>query len=192
VGTRFLEALFFVRRSSLLLEFSSTGEHTKDWLDAAVAKMVDIPRARLWVELHDVNGKIVYETTGVTRGKWTQNFITCPKMQQDRDTSHTKAICLENGDRMMIIGKQATQGWKTGGFDIYRPYNIIINAGWDESKMTSWYHPRRLIISLKVFKLGGSSTPGNFISYTAAGFTPDGYFSWPKFSGTFRIYYIAL
>merc|ERR1719447_2068976 len=101
--------------------------------------MSDIPRARLWAQLSDMNGSVVYKSTGVTNCKWTQNRITAPNRQY-YDDKHINAIRLDNGDRMLIIGKTD---------HAYRSYNIIINAGWDSSKVLSYSHPRRMIIALK-------------------------------------------
>merc|ERR1719233_1145805 len=93
---------FSVRQPSLLLEFSSAVNHPENWLNAAVKKLSDIPSARLWVQLSDVNGAVVYKATGVTSCEWTKNAITAPK-EQYPDNMHTNAIHFDNGDTMMIM-----------------------------------------------------------------------------------------
>jgi len=181
---------FSVRQTSLLLEFSTVGSHSKDWLDAAVETMSDIPRARLWVQLSDMNGSVVYKSTGVTNCKWTQNRITAPNRQY-YDDKHINAIRLDNGDRMLIIGK-TDHNYRAWGIDAYRSYNIIINAGWDSSKVLSYSHPRRMIIALKAPDVKGWTAPDNLISFSETGFIQTQSGNWPKFNGTFRIYYESL
>ena len=100
---------FSVARPPLLLEFSSAVNHTKDWLDEAVMTMSNISRARLWVQLCDLNGSEVYKSTGVTSCKWTQNHITAPGSQSEGDASHSNVILLDNGDGMMIVGKSGSE-----------------------------------------------------------------------------------
>jgi len=169
-----------------LVEFSTGGNHSKDWLDAAVETMSDITRARLWVQLSDVNGVVAYKSTGVTNGKWTQNNITSPNEAQMFDDKHSNAIRLDNGDRMLIIGKKGN-GFGWGGCP-YGAYNIIINAGWVNSKSSSYKHPRRMIITRKASYVPGWSGPDNLILFSDSGFTQTQNGKWPTFKGTFRIY----
>jgi len=155
-------------------------------MDAAVVKMSSVPRARLWVSLYDFDGLEVYKSTGVTSCQWTQTHITAPGKQY-YDQKHTNAIILDNDDRLMIVGKGCKEGWE------YLSYNIIINAGWDTSKITSYYHPRRMLIALKAPGVAGWNSPENQISFSRDGFsTADQKISWPKFTGTFRVYYKPL
>jgi hypothetical protein len=176
---------FSVNCPRLLLEFSSKDDPSKDWLDAAVATMSNIRRAELWLNLYDVKGSEFYKTTGVSSHRWTKEHITSPGKQL-YDIEHTNAIRLNNGDRLMIIGKQSTDTWE------YRPYNIIINAGWDKSKIRSFQHPRRMIITATdAPQVTGWTAPDNRISFSSTGFfSTNG--NWPKFNGTFRIYYSPL
>jgi len=183
---------FSVVQPGLLLELSSHGNHSKDWLDAAVATMSGIPAAQLWVELSDVNGSVVYNATGKTNFTWTQDYMTCRQMKQSYDYHHKDAIRFDNGDVMMIVGKNATTYWNGVGGDIYRPYNIIINAGWGREDMNSWFHRRRMIISREAKYVPGWSTPDNVISFDKAGFMSTPSTNWPKFIGTFRILYTPL
>jgi len=182
---------FSVKHAALLLEFTTYGNEPSNWLDAAVAKMSNIPRARLWVYLHDANGTEVYGATGVTSRKWTQKHITCSANSQCYDNQHKNAIQLDNGDGLMIIGKSATffqincPGWNAFG-----AYNIIINAGWDKSQL-SFNHPRRMILARTMSFVPNWSNPYNRISFSSSGFKIAGG-NWPKFKGTFRIYYVAL
>jgi hypothetical protein len=172
-----------------LLEFSTTGTHTGDWLDEAVKIMSSIERARLQVILYDANGIGVYKTTGVTTCKWTKNHITAPGKQK-WDDQHINAIHLDNGDRMMIIGKdQNSNGYLSSA---YRSYNIVINAGWDRNKLTDSKHRRRMIIARSAPNVKGWIAPDNLISFSGAGFIQTQSDKWPKFKGTFRIYYHAL
>jgi len=185
-GCQISESPFSVSRPRLLVEFSSTDNHTEDWLDAAVVKMSSVPRARLWVNLHDSHGSQVYKSSGVTSSKWSQKHITAPE-KQHFDDKHTNAIVLDNGDRLMIVGKGYKQWWD------YLSYNIIINAGWDTSKISSYQHPRRMLIALKAPGVAGWNAPDNQISFASDGFSSaDKKLSWPKFNGTFRIYYKPL
>jgi len=182
---------FTVRTPQLLLEFSTHGNQSKDWLDAAVQTMSDIPRARLWVQLSDANGSVVYKSTGETHCKWTQNSITAPN-EQRWEEKHSNAIRLNNGDRMLIIGKNGWNGKYGGGWGIvaYRPYNIIINAAWDSIK--TYRNHRRMVIATDARGLPGWSAPDNLISFSDSGFTQTAKGHWPKFNGTFRIYYEPL
>jgi len=181
---------FSVNRYGLLLEFSTNDDHGGDWLDAAVARMSNIPRARLCVILHDANGGEVYKSTGVTTCKWTQEHITSPGPPR-YDVKHTNAIVLDNGDRLMIMGKHQINGAGYGGSP-YLPYNIIINAGWDKGKLSSWKHPRRMIIGRNMPYVPGWTAPDNRISFSNSGFTQTSAGNWPKFNGTFRIYYKSI
>jgi len=166
---------FSVNPRTLLVEFSSAGHYNRDWLDAAVANMSNISNARLWVSLHDESGAEVYMSTGVTNGKWTQKHITSPGNQW-YDENHGNAIQLENGDRVMIIGKES----KGAPSSFYNPYNIIVNAGWDNSNLSSWKHPRRMIIYRQ-----------DVIYFSSSGFYQSDI--WPaKFNGIFRIYCMPL
>jgi len=180
---------FSVRTPSLLLEFSTAGNQSKDWLDPAIQVMTAIPRARLWVQLSDMNGSVAYKSTGVTNCKWTSNHITAPD-QQWCDDQHTNAVQLDNGDRMLIIGKS---GWSGGwGADAYRTSNIIINAGWDNDKLSYFNHPRRMIIAVEAPFVPGWSAPDNLISFSDSGFNLTENGNWPKFNGIFRIYFEPL
>lgn len=190
---------FTVKARALLLEVSSSDTLKDDWLDAAVETMSSIPRARLWVQLQDVNGSEVYNATGETSCRWTQNHITAPTMKQHWDSKHTNIIRLDNGDSMMIIGK--TGMWKekhycTGyyeywGHEAYLSYNIIINKGYFP---TGDYNQssRRLIIARTAPKVPHWTTPENLISFSFSGFKQTDQGNWPKFNGTFRIYYNEL
>jgi len=197
---------FSVSHAALLLEFSSTVNHTKDWLDDAVKTMSSISSTRLWVQLCDLNGSEIYKTTGVTSCKWTQNNITNPGSEGYGDESHTNAIILDNGDRMIIIGKVGAEekGWElTGGItknnnacNVYRSSNIIINKGstfdykYDKPWDKRWNPSRRMIIAIKA-TVPGWTAPNNRISFSNSGFSAV-YEKWPKFKGTFRIYYMPL
>ena len=91
---------------------------------------------------------------------------------------------------MMIIGKKYSSGLWNGS--PYRSYNIIINAGWDSSKLNSYKHPRRMIIARTVSGIPAWTAPDNLISFSQAGFTLSSAGNWPKFIGTFRIHYMRL
>jgi len=171
-----------------LMEFSTSGNHTQDWQDPALKIMSSVSRARLLVQLYDVNGSEVYNATGVTKSKWTPNCITAPG-QQWFESNHTNAIELNNGDRMMIIGKNS-MNISSWGADIYHSNNIIINIGW--KPRLNYNHPRRMIIALSAPGVPGWTAPGNLISFSKTGFTPTDRGNWPKFQGTFRISYTPL
>jgi hypothetical protein len=178
---------------ALLLEFSSPGEYTKDWLDAAVHKMSNIHRARLWVYLHDENGLEVYSATGETSCEWAQNKITASGDQQWNEDKHTDAIRFDNGDRLMIVGKNCgcdVHDCNDYEYDVFRSYNIIINKGWNLK--AGWQHPRRLVIALSAPNVPGWTAPENHISFSSTGFFPKAEGNWPKFTGTFRICYKAV
>jgi len=189
---------FSVSLAPLLLEFSSAVNHTEDWLDDAVMKMSGISSARLWVQLHDLNGSEIYKSTGVTSGNWSQNHITAPGSLKNCDTSHSNAIILDNGDRMMIIGKDGTGQFEKLGYHMssphyrnaynaYRSYNIIINKKQD----SDWDPTRRMIIAVTAPNVSGWTALDNRISFSSSGFKANAG-NWPKFRGTFRIYYKAL
>jgi len=174
----------------LLLEFSSSGHYTKDWLDAAVQKMSNIPRARLRVFLCDQSGLVVYSGTGETSCKWAQNKITGSGTNQWCEANHTNAITFDNGDRLMIVGKNCgcdAHNYNDHEYDVFRSYNIIITAGWKPD--LGWQHPLRLIIALSAPNVPGWSAPGNLISFSSKGFYPTSAGNWPKFNGTFRIFF---
>jgi len=182
---------FTVKDRELLLEVSSSANLNDDWLDKAVGAMSSIPRAKLWIHLLDGNGSEVYKATGITSCRWTQNHITAPSRQY-YENRHTNIIRLDNGDSMMIIGKTGIENsFSNWGIDAYRSYNIIINKGYFNPSDYNRSR-RRLIIARSAPSVPNWSTPGNLISYSSAGFmqTCDG--NWPKFNGTFRIYYKAL
>jgi hypothetical protein len=192
---------FFVSLPLPLFEFSSSQNHSEDWLDVAVATMSGIERAKLWVSLYDANGTEVYKGTGLSTSKWTQNHITAPPNvttsgAQFWDDKHTNAIKLDNGDRMMIIGKQSnTKGWFGWKGAAFEPYNIIINAGWDVSKVSSYGHPRRMIITPS--KSSNPKAPSRFvldntISFSSSAFTQTAKGNWPKFIGKFQVSYMPL
>merc|ERR1719419_2008428 len=189
---------FTVKANQLLLELSSSDTLNDDWLDAAVQTMSSIPRVRLQVQLHDGNGSVVYKATGVTKCRWTQNHITSPNDQQWYEDKHTNTIRLDNGDSMMIIGKRGMEKeriWHTWtathwAFDAYRSYNIIINKGYFPSGNFS--SQRRLIIARRAPRVPHWTIPGNLISFSDSGFQQTAQGNWPKFNGTFRIYYKAL
>jgi len=179
-----------------LLEFSSTVNHTKDWLDDAVKKMSSISSARLWVQLHDLNGSEIYKSTGVTSGNWSQNHITAPGSLSGYDNAHSNAIILDNGDRMMIIGKDGTEKFEKLGYHMssdypclsaYRSYNIIIN----KKQESNWNPTRRMIIAVTAPNVRGWTALYNRISFSNSGFRAHNG-NWPKFRGTFRIYYKPL
>jgi hypothetical protein len=92
---------------------------------------------------------------------------------------------------MMIIGKQsANSGW---GGDAKKPYNIIINAGWDNNKLHfSYSHPRRMIIALSAPKVPGWIAPDNRISFSSSGFKQTALGNWPKFIGKFQVHYMPM
>jgi len=182
---------FSVNCRPLLLEFSSTGNYTEDWLDEAVTKMSNIPRARLWLSLHDVHGTEVYSSTGITNCKWTQTHITSPGKQYYED-KHTNAVRLDNGDRLMITGKHA--GNNGSHTSAYNSYSIIINAGWDTGKLGGYCkNPRRMIIAPNRGRTDSpyNIIPSNQISFNSAGFSQTKTVG-PKFMGTFRIHYMPL
>jgi len=189
---------FTVEARQLLLELSSSDNLNDDWLDTAVETMSSIPRARLWVHLHDENGSEVYWTTGVTSCRWTQNHITAPGRQYF-ESQHTNVIRLDNGDSMMIIGKKGMEKqldnyWSAGfhwGWVAYRSYNIIINMGFFPAGDYTTSQ-RRLIIGRTAPYVPRWMAPGNLISYSSSGFKQIPQGDWPKFNGTFRIYYTAL
>merc|ERR1719419_1734451 len=74
----------------------------------------------------------------------------------------------------------------------YNSYNIIINKGWNNDQISCYFHDRRMIIARTASGVPGWTAPDNRISFSKAGFvqTPSG--NWPKFNGTFRIYYLPL
>jgi len=173
----------------LLLEVSSTDNLAADWLDPAVATMSNIQRARLYVRLFDTNGSEVYKGTGVTKCAWSKLNITAPGAQYC-DDKHNNAIQLDNGDCMLIIGKNPGIGSYHYSWDLYRPYSITIIEGGDDK----WrgYNRRRLIIADSAPWTPGWSAPENRISFTSNGFTVTSEVSWPKFNGNFKIYYQPL
>jgi len=179
----------------LLLEFSSSAKHNRNWLDDAVQRMSNIPRARLRVILHDAGGRQVYEAIGETSCRWTQKNITAPIQKsgrQWRESKHTNVIHLDNNDAMMIIGKSGgcdKFNWNADGYDQFRSYNIVINKGW--SPNAGWGYPRRMIIALSAPSVHGWTAPGNLISFSSSGFVT-GSQGWPKFTGIFRIYFKPL
>jgi len=175
-----------------LMEFSTSGSHSQDWQDPAVKIMSSVSNARLTVQLFNVNGSEVYKATGTTKSKWTPNHITAPNNKQYFEALHTNVIELDNGDRMMIIGKNGVEkdvgsDW---GYDIYRSNNIVINVGWTPN--LKYKHPRRLIIALSAPGVPGWTAPGNLISFSKSGFIATFRGNWPKFEGTFRISYMPL
>jgi len=181
---------FCVETKKLLLEFTTGGDYTKHWLDEAKARMSTISRAKLFVHLYDKNGSEVYYTTGVTSCKWSQDYITSPNRKQHFDDAHTNAIRLDNGDRMIIIGANDKAYHSVWG-DAYYPSNIIITKGWDVNKLNG-FQPRRMIIALHAPYVKGWVAPDNLISFSSTGFTQGMSCIWPKFNGTFRIYYKPL
>jgi len=195
---------FSVKVARLLLEFSSYDKIASNWLDVPVNTMSSVSRARLWVNLCRKNGREVYKATGVTKCKWSQNHITSPDRQW-YDDKHTNVIQLDNGDGMMIIGKkgieteltpsdnQSTQYYRA----TYNSYNIIINKGWKNG--SNYNHERRMIIAPGVrdhfgslFRIGSLPSKPNSIFFSKSGFRQEQSRSWPKFRGTFRIYYVPL
>jgi len=175
----------------LLLEFSTGGNPTNDWLNEAKTTMSSISCAKLYVHLYDQNGSEVYNTTGITSCKWSQDYVTSPYGVQHFDDTHINAIPLDNGDRLMIIGKneEAYNGWIGSA---YHPNNIIINAGWNANLLTNGTHRRRMIIALNAPRVEGWVAPDNLISFSSNGFQQCESRAWPPFNGTFRIYYIPL
>jgi len=178
-----------VENKRLLVDFSSEVVYTKDWLDAAVEAMATVPKAKLWVELRDADGVERYKTTGVTTCKWSQSYITGPV--NTADNSHKDKIELDNGDTMIITGK----GWYTHKRHdnvVYNSYNIIINAKSSKPYSSMSEILRRMIVTREIIGNGTWEPPDNRISFSSAGFktTKDG--KWPKFTGTFRIFYMPL
>jgi len=169
-----------------LLEFSTSGSHTQNWQDSAIKKMSNVSRAILLVQLFDVDGTEVYKAKGETKCRWTPNHITAPGAQFF-EGEHKNVIELDNGDRMMIIGKHGAENLVCSdwGWDIYRSNNLIINIGWQPDKI--YTHRRRLVIALSAPGVPGWTAPGNLISFSKSGFTPTTTGNWPKFKGTFRI-----
>lgn len=196
-GRHIQESPFSLKTHRLLLEFSSSDSNDGDWLQAAIKTMSTISRAKLWVHLYDVNGLEVYKATGVTSGKWTKNHITSPGAQY-YDNQHNNLIWLDNGDRMIIIGEHGIEKDKGVHADNklwykhapYSSYNIIINM----CNSWSWYQPRRMIIASPATAqyVPGWTSPENVISFSSSGFSQNVNGNWPKFMGTFRIYYRAL
>jgi len=177
----------------LLLEISSSKNYNNDWLNDAVMTMSTISRAKLWVKLYDDNGLEVYNATGVTSCKWSENNITAPG-SQFWDNAHTNVIKLDNGDGMMIVGKSGMDKTFPNdseyAYSAYYSFNIIVNKGWDGRG--NWNHPRRMIIARNVTNVPGWTTAENLISFSNSGFTQTTSGKWPKFKGVFRIYYEAL
>jgi hypothetical protein len=95
-----------------------------------------VQSAQLFLHLYDDNGVEVYKATGVTQGKWTKKCITAPGDIQAPDSKHTNAVILDTGDRMMILGNNNDKNQRWGS-SAFRSYNIIINSGWDTSKLTT-------------------------------------------------------
>jgi len=189
LGTHIRGSPFSVEAWPLLLEFASSEKHTSDWLDAAVRKLSNVPRARLKVYLCDESGLEVYCATGETSCRWTQYNITSSASTQWREGSHPNAIQFDNGDRMMIVGKNRgcdAHNYNDCEYDQFRSCNIIINKG---SGATGWRQTRRLIIALSAPNVQDWTAPGNLISFASEGWSTGS--NWPKFTGTFRIYYKA-
>jgi len=190
-GCPIIGSPFSISLKQLLLEVSSTDILSENWLDEAVEKMANIPRATVWVQLCDTNGSEVYKSSGVTSCAWTKNKITAPNGQQC-DGHHTNAIYLDNGDRMIIIGQHNCWAGNLWLHDLYRKYSITIIAGGGRKVLKGHNQPRRMIITTKAPNTKLWTIPENRISFARDGFKLNSSGNWPKFSGTFRIYYKSL
>jgi len=181
---------FPVSVGRLLLKVSSADYLADDWLDPAVAKMSNIQRARLFVRLLDSNGAEVYKGTGVTKCAWSKLHITAPGKQYC-DHRHTNAIGLDNGDGMMIMSKSTGLSYRPWSDDLYRNYSITIVEG-DDPRTWSSHQRRRMILAPNASNTPGWTTPENRISFANAGFKATINGNWPKFNGTFQIFYQPL
>ena len=91
----------------------------------------------------------------------------------------------------MIVGKNCgCKPYSDYAGDVWRSYNIIINKGWEPE--LDYQHPRRLVIALSAPNVPGWTAPENLISFSSTGFCATEAGNWPKFTGTFRIYYKAI
>jgi len=181
---------FHISARHLLLKVASTDNLAADWLDPAVAKMSDIQRARLHLRLCDTDGSEIYKGTGVTKCPWSERNITAPG-RQNCDEQHTNAIYLDNGDWLLIMGKH-TYAKNNYSWDIYRPYTINIIEGGEQRTWEDFKQRRRMVITANAPNTAGWSVPENRISFSNSGFFVTVYGNWPKFNGTFEIFYEPL
>ena len=123
-------------------------------------------------------------------GPWTQNHLTSTGKQY-YESEHTRAIKLDNGDLMIIVGKTSSNsGW--GGF-AYNGYTILINC--DQLAPQSYTAKRRLVVTSHTTYNGKRKESSDF-PFTAAheiSFCPKGFYQgaqnvWPAFRGTFRMF----
>jgi len=181
---------FHVSARHLLLKVASTDNLAADWLDPAVAKMSDLQGAKLYVRLCDTDGSEIYKGTGVTKCPWSQRYITAPGTQNP-DVSHTNAIHLDNGDWLLIMGKH-TDDFPHWSWDIYRKYTINIIEGGEPRTWKGAGQRRRMVISVNASSTPGWRVPENRISFSRTGFSTTSDGNWPKFNGTFEIFYVPL
>jgi hypothetical protein len=93
-----------------------------NWFDACVAA----PGNNVRVRVYDVNNNVTYEATGPKVGVWDQNQITSTAGVNDQYHSgnHNRMISLNNGDKLMIAGKNAANAGCGGSFG--NGYGIVI------------------------------------------------------------------
>jgi len=93
---------------------------------------------------------------------------------------------------MIIIGNENNLSGTFWDQDLYRPYSITIIAGGHKRILQDYDQARRMIINVRAPNTPGWNATENRISFASAGFkvTEDG--NWPKFNGTFHIYYKSL
>ena len=112
-------------KSEFCFQFVNDGAENlldNNWFDACVAA----PGNNVRVRVYDVNNNLAYEATGPKVGVWNQNQITSTAgvNNQYLSSNHDRLISLNNGDKLMITGKNAANAGCGGSFG--NGYGIVV------------------------------------------------------------------
>lgn len=164
-----------------------------DWFDACVDAAMN-GGSEVTVILRDNSGNVVYQASGDIVGNWTQNQITsvASASQQFFSTNHDRLVSLDNGDKLMISGKSASNSGFGGSFG--NGYGIVVYP----TNPNYYFNPKliatsyRQIVGYNGIRSFGGWTEASEISWNnGASFTTrpsDGGVTGLEFQGSFEVY----
>ena len=163
-----------------------------DWFDTCVAAAQN-GGTSVRIVLKDVDGNTVYDASGNIVGNWTQENITTtstrsnnPYNYQYWSYEHDQLVTLDNGDKLMIAGKNGYQFGCGGSFG--NGYGIVVYP----SNPDYIYNPKMIVMPYR-HQLGNNQpryfsgwSQATEISWNGSSFNSCG--NVPGFEGTFEFY----
>jgi cysteine-rich repeat protein len=126
------------------------------WLDACLAA----PGSGVKVRLLDGNNNVVYEASGAKVGVWTadQWTSTTAPTNQYLVSNHNRLVALNNGDKLMITGRNSSNSGCGGSFG--NGYGIVIYP----ANPNYYSNPKMIVMPYRLQV--GTMNPRNFNSWT--------------------------